>query len=76
MALELDRVCLVRCGDLTIDLIARTCAIGGETLHEGDEITHDGNDRAIYGGRLSSATERLAAELAVIDGWRTTRSQR
>ena len=70
VARQLGRVCLVGCADLTLDLTARTCSIGGKTLAEGDVITLDGNEGTIHAGRLEVVTERPEAEIAVIEGWR------
>jgi len=48
VARQLGKVCLVDCESLCIDLSARTVQIGKMVLHEGDVITLDGNDGAIY----------------------------
>lgn len=70
VARQLGRVCLVGCADLEINLTRRTCAIGSNTLNEGDWITLDGNEGGVYAGRLEVITERPAAALAIIAGWK------
>ncbi|NDP40853.1 MAG: pyruvate, phosphate dikinase, partial [Rhodoferax sp.] len=54
VARQLGKVCLVGCESLRIDLSARTVQIGKMTLHEGDVITLDGNDGAIYPGVVAA----------------------
>jgi pyruvate, orthophosphate dikinase len=50
VARQLGKVCLVGCGELQIDEIARTINLGETVLHEGDVITLDGNDGLVYAG--------------------------
>lgn len=50
VARQLGKVCLVGCADLHIDEVARTIKFGDTTLREGDVLTLDGNDGAIYAG--------------------------
>ncbi|MBK9573628.1 MAG: pyruvate, phosphate dikinase [Rhodoferax sp.] len=54
VARQLGKVCLVACDGLKIDLSARTVGLGDLTLREGDLITLDGNDGAVYAGALAS----------------------
>jgi pyruvate,orthophosphate dikinase len=71
VARQLAKVCLVSCPGLTIDPAARTLRIGDHVMAEGDFLSIDGNDGAIYSGELTVVTERPERELAVIEGWRT-----
>ena len=48
VARQLGKVCLVGCTELQIDEAARTIKIGNTTLHEGDILTLDGNEGALY----------------------------
>lgn len=48
VARQLGKVCLVGCTELQIDEAARTIKIGNTTLHEGDMLTLDGNEGALY----------------------------
>ena len=72
VARQLGKVCLVGCPTLSIDLQRRTCRVGGYTLAEGDFISLDGNDGAIYPGRLAIVAERPERELGIIASWRRT----
>ena len=51
VARQLGVVCLVGCAALTIDDAARTLCIGDRAFAEGDVLTLDGNDGAVYAGR-------------------------
>ena len=70
VARQLDKVCLVSCPSLSIDLERRTCRIGGQELREGEAISLDGNDGAVYRGAFAVVTEQPANELATVAGWR------
>jgi pyruvate,orthophosphate dikinase len=70
VARQLGKVCLVACPGLTTDEGTRTARIGERELAEGDFLSIDGNDGAIYPGRLPIVTERPERELAVIAGWK------
>jgi pyruvate,orthophosphate dikinase len=69
VARQLGKVCLVGCRTLSIDLQRRLCRIGERIFAEGDSISLDGNDGAIYPGRLAIVAERPERELAIIAGW-------
>lgn len=69
VARQLGKVCLVGCDGLKIDLVARTVRLGDLTLREGDLITLDGNDGAVYAGALDSVRvpdEALLARLRAL----------
>lgn len=70
VARQLGKVCLVACPTLSIDLQRRICRIGGQAFAEGDCIGLDGNDGAIYPGRLEIVAERPERELAIVQRWR------
>jgi pyruvate,orthophosphate dikinase len=70
VARQLAKVCLVSCPGLVADVEGRSVRIGGRMLAEGDFLAIDGNDGAIYPGRLTVVTERPERELAVIQTWR------
>ena len=57
VARQLGKVCLVGCADLQIDEASRTVTIGRTTLHEGDVVTLDGNDGALYAGSAKTRIE-------------------
>ncbi len=64
VARQLGKVCLVGCNTLTLDEATRSVTLGELTLHEGDTITLDGNEGAIYPGSASTVTEEPVELLA------------
>lgn len=69
VARQLGKVCLVSCPGLVADVVGRAVWIGDRKLVEGEFLSIDGNDGAIYPGRLTVVTERPERELAVIRSW-------
>ena len=70
VARQLDKVCLVACPELEIDLDRRQCRIGGTLLKEGDFVSLDGNTGAIYLGSLTPFIEHPHRALTAIALWR------
>lgn len=70
VARQLGKVCLIACTDLNIDLGQRCCRIGPKTMREGEFLSLDGNNGAIYAGNLQVISERPTRELARIQDWR------
>ena len=70
VARQLGKVCLVGCADLSVDLARRAIAIGTVKLGEGEIVTLEGNDGAIYAGELAVTIERPQAAIDTIKGWR------
>jgi pyruvate,orthophosphate dikinase len=70
VARQLGKVCLVGCESLRIDLNVRTVQIGSMILHEGDVITLDGNDGAIYPGAVAAV---MVPDEALLERLRTLR---
>ncbi|MDR8402099.1 MULTISPECIES: PEP/pyruvate-binding domain-containing protein [Paraburkholderia] len=60
VARQLGKVCLVGCTALRLDESARTLQLGDTVLHEGDEVTLDGNDGAIYAGTARTVVEPMS----------------
>nr|WP_295081567.1 PEP/pyruvate-binding domain-containing protein [uncultured Roseateles sp.] len=60
VARQLGKVCLVGCAEMALDEEARTLSIGELTLREGDLLTLDGNDGAIYAGAVHTQVLPLA----------------
>jgi len=60
VARQLGKVCLVGCAEMQLDETRRTLQIGQTTLREGDLLTLDGNDGAVYSGAVHTAVEPLA----------------
>ncbi len=57
VARQLGKVCLVGCADLQIDEAGRTIRLGNSTFREGDSLTLDGNEGAVYPGTVRTETE-------------------
>jgi pyruvate,orthophosphate dikinase len=70
VARQLSKACLVSCPGLMVDVVGRTVQIGDRHLVEGEFLSIDGNDGAVYPGLLTVVTERPERELAVIKSWR------
>jgi pyruvate,orthophosphate dikinase len=59
VARQLGKVCLVGCTEMQLDETGRTLQILETTLREGDLLTLDGNDGAVYAGAVHTAVEPL-----------------
>jgi pyruvate,orthophosphate dikinase len=70
VARQLGRVCLVGCTELQIDEAARTIKIGDTTLCEGDLLTLDGNEGALYAGAVQTEIEYPGELLARLESLR------
>jgi pyruvate,orthophosphate dikinase len=70
VARQLGKVCLVGCAELQIDDAAHLMNIGDTILHEGDLLTLDGNDGAVYAGAAHTETEYPRELLARLESLR------
>ena len=70
VARQLDKVCIVGCAGLTVDLAARRCCIGGVWMNEGDELSLDGNSGQIFAGTPQVVVEKPTDYLAQVARWR------
>ena len=59
VARQLGKVCLVGCAEMQLDETGRTLQIGEVRLREGDLLTLDGNDGAVYAGAVHTAIAPL-----------------
>jgi pyruvate,orthophosphate dikinase len=59
VARQLGKVCLVGCAEMQLDETGRKLHIGKTTLEQGDLLTLDGNDGAVYAGAMHTAVEPL-----------------
>ena len=59
VARQLGKACLVGCAEMRLDEAAHTLQVGETTLHEGDLLTLDGSDGAVYAGAVHTAVEPL-----------------
>jgi pyruvate,orthophosphate dikinase len=71
VARQLGKVCLVGCPMLEIDETARTIRFGQATLAEGEWITLDGNEGAIYAGTTRTEVRYPEELLARLEGLRS-----
>jgi len=70
VARERNKVCLVGCATLSIDLPKRRLSLGEHTLAEGDPISLDGESGHIYAGAPHVEHERPLALLAEVARWK------
>ncbi len=70
IARQLNKVCLVGCSALLVAPDNASCRIGGHRLAEGDQLTLDGDEGAVYAGRLDVVAERPTHEIEQVTGWR------
>ena len=66
----MNKVCIVGCRVLTINIKERSCTIDKNVLAEGNYITLDGNTGAIYDGKVDVITEKTTSLIKVIEGWK------
>lgn len=64
VARQLGKVCLVGCEALQIDEATRTVCLGERSFREGEVLTLDGNDGAVYAGEVRTETVTDADLLA------------
>jgi pyruvate,orthophosphate dikinase len=71
VARQMGKPCVVGCRGL--DVVPDVCAacFDGGTITEGDWISIDGDNGAVYLGRANVVCERPNAELAELDRWRS-----
>lgn len=71
VARQMGKVCIVACRELSIDLTARTCRIGAESLCEGDVVSLDGNTGEVFAGHVDTVEERPERALKAVARWKT-----
>ncbi len=70
IARERNKVCLVGCAALSIDLTTRRLSLGDHSLAEGDSICLDGESGHVYAGTPRVEHERPLALLAEVARWK------
>ena len=70
VARQMDKVCIVGCRAISIDLKERSCIINKNILHEGDYVTIDGNTGSVYGGKVILIIERPTEIIKEIERWK------
>jgi pyruvate, orthophosphate dikinase len=71
VARQMGKPAVVGCEGLVVDPDARVARVNGRTIGEGDWMSIDGDNGAVYRGRAAIIRERPAAELAELDRWRS-----
>ena len=71
VARQMGKPCIVGCAALTVDAASQCAQLAGAAIKEGDWLSIDGEAGAIYLGQCRVVVERLDAELAEIERWRT-----
>jgi pyruvate,orthophosphate dikinase len=70
VARQMDKVCIVGCRQLSIDVKKKACLLGGKMLSEGDYLSLDGNSGNIYFGAFDIVVEKPTALLAELEKWK------
>ena len=70
VARQMNKVCLVGCDALSVDLARRRCSIGGRSFAEGDVISLDGDSGQVLAGEAKVLVERPVAWLDEVARWR------
>jgi len=63
------KCCIVGCEKLFIDYAAKQMSSNGRVVHQGDWITLDGNDGAVYAGQVQLATPEMPKHYHTIMKW-------
>ena len=66
---QMNKVCIVGCQRLSIDMKSRKCTIGKEVLYEGVYISLDGNTGSIYQGKIEFQIEKPEQLLSEVKQW-------
>jgi pyruvate,orthophosphate dikinase len=69
VARGMGKPCVAGCEALTIDLDARTIAIGGQKLSEGDVLTIDGGTGRVIVGAVDLVSPQINEDFETILGW-------
>ena len=70
VARQMDKVCVVGCEALEVDVLAGTCSIAGRVLAPGSILTLDGESGAVFEGRVTIVEERPTRCLRQLRAWR------
>ncbi|MBO0860904.1 MAG: pyruvate, phosphate dikinase [Chloracidobacterium sp.] len=69
IARQMNKVCLVGCPSLIVDLTNRRCAIGEKWFNEGESIGLDSDTGRVLDGKVEIIHERPSAYLAEVAKW-------
>ena len=70
VARQMNKVCIVGCQALIINMETRTCRIGNKELEEGDYVSLDGNTGNVYVGEIEFETEYPEKLLSEVQKWK------
>jgi pyruvate, orthophosphate dikinase len=76
IARQMNKVCLVGCPSLVVDLANRRCAIGGRWFNEGERIGLDAGAGRVLAGEVEIVEERPSTHLTEITKWSAAISDR
>ena len=76
VARQIGKPSVVGCETLNVDPAARIARFAGGIISEGEWISIDGDNGAIYFGRANIIRERPTADLAELDRWRAATDSR
>ncbi len=63
------KCCVVGCEQLDIDYETKTATAKGRKIREGDWMTLDGNEGAVYEGEVKLSTPQLPESFSILMGW-------
>jgi pyruvate,orthophosphate dikinase len=63
------KCCVVGCEQLNVDYATKTATANGRMFREGDWITLDGNEGAVYEGQVKLSAPQMPAAFDTIMGW-------
>src|ERR1700686_1585412 len=61
--------CVVGCEQLDIDYATKTASANGRKIREGDWMTLDGNEGAVYEGEVKLSTPKLPDAFSILMSW-------
>jgi pyruvate,orthophosphate dikinase len=76
IARQMNKVCLVGCPSLVVDLANRRCAVGEKWFNEGESIGLDADAGRVLAGKVEIIQERPSAYLAEVAKWSAATSDR
>jgi pyruvate,orthophosphate dikinase len=72
VARQLDKVCLVDCRTLAIDIEHRRIRLGDHSFVEGDMLTLDGEAGDVYAGKVPVRREQPTTAIEIIRRWQSS----
>jgi pyruvate,orthophosphate dikinase len=63
------KCCIVGCGKLDIDYESKTARANGRVIRQGDWMTLDGNEGAVYEGQVKLSTPQLPGSYSTLMNW-------